>query len=907
MSELGKQTKMHNTFDASQANHFDRLNKFAIGWFVLICLVVVFRFEAIMQAEMELVVEVDPAQRFVVKRSNKKELFDVDKITQRLSKLMYGLDRDVLDASELAQSIFARTANNMTTSDIDELAIKHVVAKNSLHPNYNTLAARIMASNLHKNTPPTFLEAMRILHGNTIPKNNLRAPVVAKELIEFAEKHEARIEREVARRHARDYEMEFQSLSKLFDGYLSKAFFGEEMRVVERPQYLFMRVALGINLQSQDIDSALRSYEVFSDFRYTHATPSLFTIGSPAPRPASCFLLTIGDSIDEQFWMNWKIAQISKNAGGVGMDVTRVRGQGSHIASTNGTSDGVLGILGVLNRTAKYVNQAGKRPGSFAAYLQPWHVDTLKFLAFKDPHGSLPEDDKCFYLFQALWVPDLFMKRVENNQMWSFFCPHDVEQKVDPVTNKVTPSLADAWGDEFEQLYEKYESQGLARSTMPAHDLWNLIVSVQFATGLPYLLFKDACNRKSNHNHLGPIRSSNLCTEIVQYTSDKEIAVCNLASLSLSALVKPQPAGFAKFEHAYNSKTHFFDFDEMCETVALMVENVNKVIDISTYPCEEARLSNRLHRPMGLGVQGLADAFAILKTHYGSEESMRLNRDIFETLYFASLDASCDLAKSQGTYESYKGSCVSRGILQFDMWNVEPSSRHDWPALRARIDKHGLRNSLLVAPMPTASTSQLLGNNESFEPFHAVLYKHVVTKNEYVVLNRYFVREMLSLGLWTPSMADQVLTGRGSIQNVKGIPDDIKLRYRTAWEIGMKTLCDMAIQRGPFIDQSQSFNVFVARQEAPSHNERGEELSHAEKLAFNNEATKQAKIRLGRQQFHAWRGGLKTGSYYMKTKSLASAMVVSNKVGQEAKQEEVLQQALDSTSIEEDACAMCGS
>lgn len=861
-----------------------------------------------MQAEMELVGEVDPTQRFVVKRSNKKELFDVDKITQRLSKLMYGLDRGVLDASELAQSIFARTANNMTTSGIDELAIKHVVAKNSLHPHFNTLAARIMASNLHKNTPPTFLEAMRILHNNTIPKNNLRAPVVAKELIEFAEKHEARIEREVARRHVRDYEMEFQSLSKLFDGYLSKAFFGEEMRVVERPQYLFMRVALGINLQSQDIDSALRSYEVFSDFRYTHATPSLFTIGSPAPRPASCFLLTIGDSIDEQFWMNWKIAQISKNAGGVGMDVTRVRGQGSHIASTNGTSDGVLGILGVLNRTAKYVNQAGKRPGSFAAYLQPWHVDTLKFLAFKDPHGSLPEDDKCFYLFQALWVPDLFMKRVQNNQMWSFFCPHDVEEKVDLETNKVTPSLCDAWGDEFDQLYEKYEKQGLARSSMPAHDLWNLIVSVQFATGLPYMLFKDACNRKSNHNHLGPIRSSNLCTEIVQYTSDKEIAVCNLASLSLPALVKPQPAGFTKFEHAYNSKTHFFDFEEMCETVRLMVENVNKVIDISTYPCEEARLSNTLHRPMGLGVQGLADAFVILKTHYGSEESMRLNRDIFETLYFASLDASCDLAKKQGTYDSYKGSCVSRGILQFDMWNVEPSSRHDWPALRAKIAKYGLRNSLLVAPMPTASTSQLLGNNESFEPFHAVLYKHVVTKNEYVVLNRYFVREMLSLGLWTPSMADQVLTGRGSIQNIKGIPDDIKLRYRTAWEIGMKTMCDMAIQRGPFIDQSQSFNVFVTRQEAPSHNERGEELGHAEKLAFDNEATKQAKIRLGRQQLYAWRGGLKTGSYYMKTRPSASAMVVGNKVGQEeAKQEEALKQALDSASIEEDACAMCGS
>lgn len=860
-----------------------------------------------MQGETELVVEVDPAQRFVVKRSGKKELFDVDKITQRLSKLMYGLDRGVLDASELAQSIFARTANNMTTSGIDELAIKHVVAKNSLHPNYNTLAARIMASNLHKNTPPTFLEAMRILHNNTIPKNNLRAPVVAKELIEFAEKHEARIEREVARRHARDYEMEFQSLSKLFDGYLSKAFFNEEMRVVERPQYLFMRVALGINLQSQDIDSALRSYEVFSDFRYTHATPSLFTIGSPAPRPASCFLLTIGDSIDDQFRMNRKIAQISKNAGGVGMDVTNVRAHGSHIASTNGTSDGVLGILGVLNKTAKYVNQAGKRPGSFAAYLQPWHADTLKFLAFKDPHGAIPEDDKCMHLFQALWVPDLFMKRLKANQMWSFFCPHDVEERVDPETNKVTPSLADAWGDEFEELYEKYEQQGLARSSMPAHDLWNLIVSVQFATGLPYLLFKDACNRKSNHNHLGPIRSSNLCTEIVQYTSDKEIAVCNLASLSLSALVKPQPAGFDKFEHAYNSKTHFFDFDEMCETVRLMVENVNKVIDISTYPCEEARLSNRLHRPMGLGVQGLADAFAILKTHYGSEESMRLNRDIFETLYFASLDASCDLAKSEGTYDSYKGSCVSRGILQFDMWNVEPSSRHDWATLRAKIAKHGLRNSLLVAPMPTASTSQLLGNNESFEPFHAVLYKHVVTKNEYVVLNRYFVREMLSLGLWTPSMADQVLTSRGSVQNVKNIPDDVKRRYLTAWEIPMKTMCDMAIQRGPFIDQSQSFNVFVAREEAPSHNAKGEETSHTEKLAFNHEATKKAKTKLYKIQMYAWENGLKTCSYYMKTKAMASAMVVTNEVGQEASQEEALRQALDSTSIEEDACAMCGS
>jgi ribonucleoside-diphosphate reductase alpha chain len=694
----------------------------------------------------------------------------------------------------------------------------------TVHPDYAILAARIAISNLQKNTEKTFSKTMKKLYEYVDPKTGDRAGLLSDETYEVIKKHANTLNSAIV--YDRDFNYDYFGFKTLERSYLLKV----DGEVAERPQHMLMRVAVGIH--GEDIDAAIDTYNLMSEKWFTHATPTLFNSGTPKPQMSSCFLLTMkSDSIDGIYDTLKQCALISQSAGGIGLSIHNIRATGSYIKGTNGNSNGIIPMLRVFNDTARYVDQGGnKRPGAFAIYLEPWHADVFEFLDLKKNHGK--EEVRARDLFYAMWISDLFMKRVEADGDWSLFCPNEA------------PGLADVWGEEFEALYERYEREGRQRKTVKAQELWFKIVEAQMETGTPYMLYKDACNAKSNQKNLGTIKSSNLCTEIVEFTSPDEIAVCNLASIALP-------------KYVVNGK---FDHQKLYEVTQTVTRNLNKIIDINYYPVPEAENSNKRHRPIGIGVQGLADTFAMLRMPFESEEARGLNKDIFETIYFAAMTASMESAKKEGPYSTFAGSPISQGIFQFEMWGVTPDSgRWDWEALRADVMKYGVRNSLLLAPMPTASTSQILGNNECFEPFTTNIYKRGVLSGEFVVVNKHLLKDLVDLGLWNEQMKNRLLKSEGSIQNIQGIPQNIKDLYKTVWEIKQKSIVDMAADRGAFICQSQSLNI------------------HMEDVTF---------AKLSSMHFYAWKKGLKTGTYYLRTRPAASAQKFT--VEQEEAVEEVI-------------------
>ena len=730
----------------------------------------------------------------VTKRSGRVEDVKFDNVTNRISKLTYGLS-DTVDVSKVAQQVFSSIYDGIKTHEIDTLSAEICIGMITSDPDYETLATRITASNIQKRASNNFNIAMRKLH---------KAGIVTHEVLEVSAKVKDDIQPE------RDYDFGYFGLKTLEKGYLQKI----DGEIIETPQYMYMRVAIGIH--GHDTERVLETYDALSKGLFIHATPTLFNAGTPRPQMSSCFLIANKeDSIDGIYDTVKECAQISKWAGGIGLHIHDVRANKSHIRGTNGTSDGIIPMLRVYNSTARYVNQAGRRKGSIAVYLEPWHADILDFLEIRLNQGD--EEARCRDLFSAMWIPDLFMKRVESGGNWSLFCPDTAR------------GLSDVYGKEFEDLYEKYEAEGLAKKVVPASEVWKAIIKSQSETGTPYMLYKDACNEKSNHKHIGTIKSSNLCTEILEYTDKDETAVCNLASIAL-----PKYVDIEKKE---------FNHEELHRVTKMVTRNLNKVIDKNFYPTENGKRSNMRHRPIGIGVQGLADVFIMLRMSFGSEESRKLNRDIFETIYHAALESSCELAEMYGTYETFKGSPFSQGILQFDMWDHDPkfSGRYDWNAMRELVKK-GTRNSLLLAPMPTASTSQILGNNECFEPYTTNIYLRRTLAGEFVVVNKLLVNDLKERGLWSKEMKDLMVKANGSVQNIIDIPDDIKELYKTVWEMSQKTIIDMAADRGVYIDQSQSMNLFV---ESPT-------LS-----------------KLSSMHMYAWKTGLKTGMYYLRSKAKA--------------------------------------
>ena len=728
----------------------------------------------------------------VTKRSGRVEDVKFDNVTNRISKLTEGLSETV-DVTKIAQQVFSSIYDGIKTPEIDTLSAEICIGMITSDPDYEILATRITASNIQKRAANNFHIAMRKLH---------KAGIVTHEVLEVSSKVKDDIKPE------RDFEFGYFGLKTLEKGYLQKI----DGEIIETPQYMYMRVAIGIH--GHDIDHVLETYEALSKGLFIHATPTLFNAGTPRPQMSSCFLISNKeDSIDGIYDTVKECARISKWAGGIGLHVHDVRANKSHIRGTNGTSDGIIPMLRVYNTTARYVNQAGRRKGSIAVYLEPWHADILDFLEIRLNQGD--EEARCRDLFSAMWIPDLFMKRVESDGNWSLFCPD------------VARGLSDVYGKEFEELYEKYEADGLASKVVPASEVWKAIIKSQSETGTPYMLYKDACNEKSNHKHLGTIKSSNLCTEIIEYTDKDETAVCNLASIALPKYVDVEKK---EFNHA-----------ELHRVTKMITRNLNKVIDKNFYPTENGKRSNMRHRPIGIGVQGLADVFIMLRMTFGSEESRKLNIDIFETIYHASLESSCELAEMYGPYESFKGSPFSKGILQFDMWDRDPkfSGRYDWNAMRELVKK-GTMNSLLLAPMPTASTSQILGNNECFEPYTTNIYLRRTLAGEFVVVNKHLVNDLKERGLWSKEMKDLMVKANGSVQNIIDIPDDLKELYKTVWEMSQKTIIDMAADRGVYIDQSQSMNLFV---ESPTIS------------------------KLSSMHMYAWKTGLKTGMYYLRSKA----------------------------------------
>ena len=728
----------------------------------------------------------------VIKRSGRVEDVKFNKVTNRISKLTNELSESV-DVSMVAQQVFSSMYDEIKTHEIDTLSSEVCIGLITKDPDYEVLATRIVASNIQKRAANNFNIAMRKLH---------KAGIITHEVLEVSSKVKEDI------KHERDFEFGYFGLKTLERGYLQKI----DGDIIETPQYLYMRVAIGIH--GHDIDHVLETYDALSRGLFIHATPTLFNAGTHRPQMSSCFLIANKeDSIDGIYDTVKECARISKWAGGIGLHIHDVRSNKSHIRGTNGTSDGIIPMLRVYNSTARYVNQAGRRKGSIAVYLEPWHADIMDFLEIRLNQGD--EEARCRDLFSAMWIPDLFMKRVESNGNWSLFCPDTAK------------GLSDVYGKEFEDLYEKYESEGLSIKILPAIEIWKAIIKSQSETGTPYMLYKDACNEKSNHKHLGTIKSSNLCTEILEYTDKDETAVCNLASIAL-----PKYVDVEKNE---------FNHEELHRVTKMVTRNLNKVIDKNFYPTENGERSNIRHRPIGIGVQGLADVFIMLRMTFGSDDSKKLNRDIFETIYHASLESSCELAEMYGTYETFKGSPFSKGILQFDMWDRDPqfSGRYDWNAMR-KLVKKGTRNSLLLAPMPTASTSQILGNNECFEPYTTNIYLRRTLAGEFVVVNKHLVNDLKKIGLWSKEMKDLMVKANGSVQNIIDIPDDLKELYKTVWEMSQKTIIDMAADRGVYIDQSQSMNLFV---ESPTVS------------------------KLSSMHMYAWKQGLKTGMYYLRSKA----------------------------------------
>ncbi|MBK7797330.1 MAG: ribonucleoside-diphosphate reductase subunit alpha [Saprospiraceae bacterium] len=740
----------------------------------------------------------------VIKRNGKKEAVSFDKITARIKKLCYSLDSQFVEPIEIAKKVIQGLYDGVSTSDLDNLAAETAASLAAMHPDYALLAARIAVSNLHKNSNKSFSETMEALYDYIDPKTQQKAGLIGEETMQVILKHRDTLDSAII--YDRDYSFDYFGFKTLEKSYLLKM----HNKVVERPQHLLMRTAIGIH--GHDVEAAIETYHLMSEKWFVHATPTLFNAGTPKPQLSSCFLLSMtDDSISGIFETLSRCAKISQSAGGIGLSIHNVRAKGSYIKGTGGTSNGVIPMLKVFNDTARYVDQGGgKRKGAFAIYLEPWHADIEDFLDLKKNHGK--KEMRARDLFYAMWMPDLFMKRVKENAKWSLFCPNEA------------PGLYDSYGVEFETLYEKYEQQGKARKTINAQDLWFSILESQIETGTPYILYKDAANKKSNQQNLGTIRSSNLCTEILEYTSEDEVAVCNLASISLP-------------KYVIDGR---FDFDKLIEVTRVVTRNLNKIIDINYYPIPEARNSNLRHRPIGIGVQGLADAFIKLRLPFDSEGARKLNIEIFEAIYYGAVSESCDLAKQHGAYQSFEGSPISKGLFQFDLWDVTPSANYDWNKLREEVKKYGVRNSLLLAPMPTASTSQILGNNECFEPYTSNFYTRRTLSGEYIVVNKHLLEDLIRLGLWNQEMKEQLMASNGSVQHIHQIPQDLKELYKTAWEISQRSIIDMSADRGAYICQSQSLNLFL------------------ENATFG---------KLSSMHFHAWQRGLKTGMYYLRTKA----------------------------------------
>ncbi|XP_014102585.1 ribonucleoside-diphosphate reductase large subunit [Bactrocera oleae] len=747
---------------------------------------------------------------YVIKRDGRKEDIHFDKITSRVQKLCYGLNMDFVDPVAITLKVINGLYCGVTTQELDNLAAEIAASLTTQHADYATLAARIAISNLHKETKKVFSDVISALYFYVSAETGLPTPIISDFHYNVVKQNADRLNSAII--YDRDFGYNYFGFKTLERSYLLKL----NGKIVERPQHMLMRVAIGIH--GEDIDAAIETYNLLSERYFTHASPTLFAAATKQPQLSSCFLLTmVDDSIDGIFTSAHQCALISKSAGGIGLNVHCIRAKGTAIAGTNGTSNGLVPMLRVFNNVARYVDQGGgKRPGAFAIYLEPWHADIFEFLDLKKNTGK--EEHRARDLFYALWIPDLFMRRVEANEDWSLMCPHKC------------PGLHEVWGEEFEKLYLKYEQEGRANKKVKAQSLWFAIIESQVETGTPYMLYKDACNRKSNQQNVGTIKCSNLCTEIVEYSAPDEVAVCNLASIALNMFVTPE-------------KT--YDFKRLKEVTKTVTRNLNKIIDINHYPIPEAKKSNFRHRPIGIGVQGFADALILMRYPYESDEAFRLNQQIFETIYYGALESSCELAEKYGTYETYVGSPVSKGILQYDMWDKTPSDLWNWTELKEKIKQHGVRNSLLLAPMPTASTAQIMGNNESFEPYTSNIYTRRVLSGEFQVVNHHLLRDLTELGLWDDDMKNNIITSRGSIQNIESIPQHIRDLYKTVWEISVKTSIKMAADRGAFIDQSQSFNIHVAE---PNYG------------------------KLTSIHFYGWKAGLKTGMYYLRTKPAANAI-----------------------------------
>jgi len=798
---------------------------------------------------------------FVIKRNGKRESVKFDKVTARIEKLSYSLS-PIVSAIDVAKKTIEGIYDGVATTDLDNLAAETAASLTIAHPDYAILASRIAVSNLHKNTVKSFSATMRKLHQYKDEATGKMLPLIANDVMQIIEDHADILDSTII--YDRDYGFDYFGFKTLEKSYLLKI----DGKIAERPQHMYMRVAVGI--YKNNIAEVIKTYNLMSERWFTHATPTLFNAGTPKPQMSSCFLLTMKeDSIDGIYDTLKQTAKISQSAGGIGLAIHNIRATGSYIGGTNGTSNGIIPMLRVFNDTARYVDQGGgKRKGAFAIYLEPWHADVFAFLDLRKNHGK--EEMRARDLFFGLWMSDLFMKRVEANQEWSLFCPNEA------------PGLSECWGDEFENLYSKYELEGKARKIIKAQELWFKILESQIETGTPYLLYKDAANSKSNQQNLGTIKSSNLCTEILEYTSPEEVAVCNLASLALPRFVID-----GKFDH-----------DKLYEVAYQVTKNLNAVIDNNYYPIEEAKTSNTKHRPIGLGVQGLADVFILLRLPFESELAKMINKNIFETIYFAAMTASKDLAKQLGTYETYAGSPVSKGIFQFDMWGVKPTDRWDWTTLKEEVKLYGIRNSLLVAPMPTASTSQIFGNNECFEPYTSNIYARRVLSGEFIIVNKHLLKDLVQLDLWDNTMKNKIVAANGSIQNIDEIPQDIKELYKTVWEIKQRNIIDMAADRGAYICQSQSLNLFI-----------------------DNPTT----AKLTSMHFYGWKKGLKTGMYYLRTQAATQAVqfTVEKQGSKEVepvipKPENIRQPSKISNIIEpaqidgstcsmEDGCVSCGS
>lgn len=850
---------------------------------------------------------------YVTKRDGRKEPVHFDKITSRIKKMAWGLDNSI-DATKIAQEICGRVYTGVLTTELDTLVAETSAHKITKHPDYGLLAARIEVSNLHKETCKKFSDVATLLYEYINPKTNKHGPLIATNIYQIIQDNKEKINSAIV--YNRDYLYDYFGIKTLMRAYLLKI----NGKIVERPQHMLMRVSIGIH--QEDIDAAIETYNLMSLKYFTHATPTLFNAGTPRPQMSSCFLLQMKeDSIDGIYDTLKETAKISKNAGGIGIAIHKIRSSGSYITGTNGTSNGIIPMLRVFNNTARYVDQGGgKRKGSFAMYLEPWHADIFEFLELRKNHGN--EEDRCRDLFLGLWVPDLFMKRVKTNEKWSLMCPNEC------------PGLQDVYGMDFEALYEKYENENKFKKQIKARELWNAILQSQIETGTPYMCYKDACNNKSNQKNLGTIQSSNLCTEIMEYTAPDEVAVCNLASIALPKCVEKnilldkisitiygkQKCKYCKFAKMYLNKHNVkydyisldddndrklffekinktshnkistvpqiyindnriggytdllqyvrptFNFQKLAKITKIITRNLNKIIDINYYPVEAARKSNLTHRPIGIGVQGLADTFIKLRLSFDCDEAIELNKKIFETIYYNALEMSMELSKINGPYTKFNGSPASKGILQFDMWNVKPSKRYYWDGLKESIKEHGLRNSLLVAPMPTASTSQILGNNECFEPYSSNIYVRRTLAGEFVCINKHLINDCLDLGIWNSTLKDKIIMENGSVQNIEEIPNGLKEIYKTVWEIKQKKLIDMAADRGAFIDQSQSFNI------------------HMLNVNYG---------KLTSMHFYGWKKGLKTGMYYLRTKAASDAIKFT----------------IDKEKLEkkEDDCLMCGA